>query len=102
MENKTIKIIYIKYLSYVRNLWCFFFGFLSAGYFGMFLLSFFSCCFWCFRNYNKNTTKVINSLDPEQAHRFNEPNVRPNCFQKLAHDKRSCLVKKELNIYYAQ
>ena len=33
-----------------------------------------------------NTTKVSNSLDPDQAQHFVGPDLDPNCLQRLAAD----------------
>ena len=39
----------------------------------------------CFRNnYFRNTIRVSNSLDPDQARRFVGPELGPNCLQRLS------------------
>ena len=44
----------------------------------------------------RNTVRVANSLDPDQAHHFVRPDLGPNCLQRLsaANTKR-----KELSIH---
>ena len=49
-----------------------------------------------FSNFNTNTIRVSNSLDPDQAQHFVEPHLGPNCLQKLSADDTSSLVGKEL------
>ena len=39
----------------------------------------------CFRNdYFRNTIRVSNSLDPDQARQFVGPDLGPNCLQRLS------------------
>ena len=46
------------------------------------------------KNYFRNTIRVANSLDPDQAQHFVEPDLGPNCLQKLsADDTRRYRVK---------
>ena len=39
------------------------------------------------KNSFKNTIKVSNSLDPDQARHFVGPDLGPNCLQKLSEDE---------------
>ena len=39
------------------------------------------------KNSFRNTIGVSNSLDPDQARHFVEPDLGPNCLQKLSADK---------------
>ena len=39
------------------------------------------------KNYFRNTIRVSNSLDPDQARTFVGPDLDPNCFQKLSSKK---------------
>ena len=48
----------------------------------------------------RNTIKVSNSLDPDQAQHFVGPDLGPNCSQRLSADDKSPLVGKELIIQY--
>ena len=43
-----------------------------------------------------NTTKVSNSLDPDQAPRFVGPDLGPNCLQRLSAEDTS---KQRLNTF---
>ena len=46
----------------------------------------------------RNTIRVSNSLDPNQARRFVGPDLKPNCLQRLsADDKKTPLAGKELS-----
>ena len=38
------------------------------------------------KKYVKNTIRVSNSLDPDQARRFVGPDLGPNCLQRLSAD----------------
>ena len=44
-----------------------------------------------FRNIkaSKNTIRVQNGFDPDQARRFVEPDLGPNCLQRLSADETS-------------
>ena len=44
----------------------------------------------------RNTLGVSNILDPDQARRFVEPELGPNCLQRFSADDRSLLAGKEL------
>ena len=39
-----------------------------------------------FKNYFRNTIRVSNSLDPDQARHFVGPDLGPKCLQKLSAD----------------
>ena len=39
--------------------------------------------------YLRNTSRVSNSLDPDQARQFVGPTLGPNCFQRLSADDTS-------------
>ena len=45
----------------------------------------------------RNTIRVSNSLDPDQVRCFVEPDLGPNCLQKLSADNTSRLYSVELN-----
>ena len=59
---------------------------------GHFLTLSFFCCLLIFskptvsKNSFRNTIKVSNSLDPDQARRFVLPDLDTNCLQKLLAD----------------
>ena len=63
---------------------------LHAGNFACFfrlfcrLLKFFKMIF--LKNSFRNTTRMSNSLDPDQARRFVGPDLGPNCLQRLSAD----------------
>ena len=38
----------------------------------------------------RNTIRVSNSLDPDQARHFVGPDLGPNCLQRLSTDNKSC------------
>ena len=52
-------------------------------------------------NYFKYTFRMSNSFDSDQARRSVEPDLCPNCLQRLrvSADDTSIYVGKELNIY---
>ena len=41
------------------------------------------------KNYFRNTIRVSNSLDPDQARHFVGPDLGPNCLQRLSADNTS-------------
>ena len=41
------------------------------------------------KNYFRNTIRVSNSLDPDQARRFVGPDLGPNCLQRLSAEDAS-------------
>ena len=41
------------------------------------------------KNSFRNTIRVSNSLDPDQARRFVRPDLGPNCLQRLSADDTS-------------
>ena len=41
------------------------------------------------KKYFRNTIRVSNSLDPDQARRFVGPDLGPNCLQRLPADDKS-------------
>ena len=41
------------------------------------------------KNYVKNTTRMSNSLDPDQVQLFIGPDLGPNCLQRLLADDTS-------------
>ena len=44
----------------------------------------------------RNTTRMSNSLDPDQAGHFVGPDLGPNCLQRLSAETKSPLAWKEL------
>ena len=44
------------------------------------------CWFFSKPTFSKNTIRMSNSLDPDQARRFVEPDLGPNCLKKLSAD----------------
>ena len=61
-------------------------------YINVFHAGIFFLFFWLsadfFKIKNKNTIIVSNSLDPDQARRFDGPGVGPNCFLKVVGRQR--------------
>ena len=54
-------------------------------------------------NYFRNTIRVSNSLDPDQARHFVQPDLGPNCLQRLwAEDTSRQRVNKPICIYMGQ
>ena len=49
------------------------------------------------KNYFRNTVRMSNSLDPDQARHFVGPDLGPNCLQKLSADDISSLRVKRLH-----
>ena len=43
--------------------------------------------------------RVSNSLDPDQDQHFVDPDLCPNCLQRLSADNKSPLARKKLNMY---
>ena len=43
------------------------------------------------KNSFRNTIRVSNGLDPDQDQHSVEPDLEPNCLQKLSADEKSCL-----------
>ena len=41
------------------------------------------------KNYFRNTIRVSNSLDPDQARQYVGPDLGPNCLQRLSADDNS-------------
>ena len=41
----------------------------------------------------RNTIRVSNSLDPDQARHFVRPDLGPNCLQRLPADDKSCHLR---------
>ena len=66
------------------NLACFFV--ICGGFF--FFFFFFKLTFSKGKSF-RNTIRVSNSLDPDQARRFVRPDLGPNCLQRLSADNRS-------------
>ena len=58
------------------------------------------CCFFSKSTYLKdsfrNTIRVSNSLDPDQAQHFVGPDLGPNCLQRLSADNTSRQRVKDL------
>ena len=54
------------------------------------------------KNAFRNTTKVSNSLDPDQARRFVGPDLGPNCFQISSADDAAGIVadRKHSSTYW--
>ena len=46
------------------------------------------------KNSFRNTFKVSNSLDPDQAQHFVGPDLGPNCLQRLSADNTTIIGKK--------
>ena len=62
--------------------------------------AFFVVCKFFFKlTYSKksfrNTIRVSNSLDPDQARHFVRPDLGPNCLQRLSADDKLCHYQKE-------
>ena len=60
-----------------------------------FFVVFFVICGFFFKlsfskNFIRNTIRVSNSLNPDQAQHFVGPDLGPNCLQRLSADYKSC------------
>ena len=88
-------ILYSKYLpltlSMLGNFACFF---LVCGFFFFFKSTFSKKSF-------RNTIRVSNSLDPDQARRYVELDLGPNCLQRSSADnKQNCSRLKSFFFFY--
>ena len=56
------------------------------------LLTFFKINY--FKEFFRNTVRVLNGLDPDQDRHYVSPDLCPNCLQKLSADDKSSRTRK--------
>ena len=64
--------------------WVILHAFMSSVFLLFFFLNFF------FKKCSRNTIRVSNSLDPDQARHFVGPDLGPYCLQRLSANDKSC------------